>query len=143
MEHRWGVRRPINIAVRLTAGRLTMLDARLANLSMSGALIRGSCVVRVVSQLEVLILTCGAVHAMSLPAYVTRRCIDGIGIEWCEFAPRVVRELLRVSGSEWPGMERLQRIPRRDGFETGTERNIRSAVPSPPAAGEFPAIQSR
>jgi hypothetical protein len=30
-----------------------------------------------------------------LEAHVSRKLNDGVGIEWCEFAPKVVKDLLR------------------------------------------------
>jgi hypothetical protein len=71
------------------------------NLSVSGALIEADLDARVLSRVQVILLlpACPRHEAPVVEAYVARRHGHGIGVEWCEFAPRAVRELLRETFS--------------------------------------------
>jgi hypothetical protein len=103
MDHRWGRRVQVDFPVRVAAHRCAVRDGRLIDLSVSGALIEADLDARVLSRVQVtLLLPTYANHdAPTVEAYVARKHGHGIGIEWCEFAPGAVRELLRetVNGS--------------------------------------------
>lgn len=97
MEHRWGQRLDVEVAVRIAGRPYSVRAARLVNLSMSGAYIRVSAELRRLSRLQVAI---ALPHRFSHPtpvvsAYVARKGPDGVGVEWCEHAPKPVLELLR------------------------------------------------
>ncbi len=98
MEHRWGERIPVDFPVRVTVLPYSVREGRLNDLSVSGAFIRTNLEPRLLSRVQI---------AMALPfypkheaplifAYVARKYPDGIGVEWCEFAPLPVREILRA-----------------------------------------------
>jgi hypothetical protein len=100
MEHRWGERVRVNIPVHVSAAALAGFDGCMKNLSLSGALMKADCDLRLHSLIEVHIevhieLPPPAPRAAVLKAHVSRRLKDGIGIEWCEFAPAIVKDLLR------------------------------------------------
>jgi hypothetical protein len=103
MDHRWGRRVQVDFPVRVAAHRFALRDGRLIDLSVSGALIEADLDARMLSRVQVtLILPAYPRHeAPTVEAYVARKHGHGIGVEWCEFAPRAVRELLRetVNGS--------------------------------------------
>lgn len=101
MEHRWGERVPLSIPVRLTGYPFSVRVGRLTNLSVSGAQIKADFEVRLLSRIHVAIeLPQRSKHeAPTITAYVTRKFRDGIGIEWCEFAPNAVGELLRSAAA--------------------------------------------
>jgi hypothetical protein len=103
MDHRWGRRVQVDFPVRVAAHRFAVRDGRLIDLSVSGALIEADLDSRVLSRIQVVILLPGYPRheAPTVEAYVARKHRHSIGVEWCEFAPRTVRELLRetVSGS--------------------------------------------
>jgi hypothetical protein len=40
--------------------------------------------------------------AAAITAYVSRKVEEGVGIEWCEFAPTVIKDLLRSSSIPLP-----------------------------------------
>ena len=89
MEHRWGARVRLAIPVRLTAAHSQLTSiGRLTDLSISGGLI-AEFKLRPLARLEV------HLEGESLPAYVVRVCDEGSAIEWCQFAPRLVIQLLR------------------------------------------------
>jgi uncharacterized membrane protein len=96
MEHRWGERVLVDFPVRLTAHPFTKRSGRLTDLSVSGAYIEVSMDVRVLARIEVSILavTWAKHEASVIAAYVTRKYRQGVGIEWCEFAPPVINGLL-------------------------------------------------
>jgi PilZ domain-containing protein len=103
MDHRWGRRVRVDFPVRVAAHRFAVRDGRLIDLSVSGALIEADLDARVLSRIQVVLLLPDYPRheAPAVEAYVARKHRHGIGVEWCEFAPRAVRELLRetVRGS--------------------------------------------
>jgi hypothetical protein len=97
MEHRWGERVGVDIPVRITAHHFSVRPGRLANLSVSGAFIKAAFELRLLSRVQIAIeLPHRAKHeAPTVAAYVARKFKDGIGIEWCEFAPAAISRLLQ------------------------------------------------
>ena len=96
MEHRWGERVRVNIPVHVSAAALAGFDGCMKNLSLSGALMKADCELRLHSLIDVHIeLPPPAPRAAVLKAHVSRKLKEGIGIEWCEFAPTIVKDLLR------------------------------------------------
>ena len=97
MEHRWGERVRLDIPARITLHSFAVRNGRLTNLSVSGAYLKTDFDVRVLAKIQVAIeLPHRWRHeAPSVPAYVTRKFRDGIGIEWCQFAPPAISELLQ------------------------------------------------
>jgi hypothetical protein len=98
MEHRWGERVQVDFPVRVTALRFSVRGGRLADLSVSGALVKADLDARLLSRVQVaIILPLWSKHASPVvEAYVARKHKNGFGIEWCEFAPPSVSELLRI-----------------------------------------------
>jgi hypothetical protein len=97
MDHRWGERIRVDFPVRIMAHPFAKRDGRLTDLSVSGANIHTTVPIRPRSRLEVTLLKApwARQHAAVICAYVTRRYWDGVGVEWCEFAPEAVDSLLR------------------------------------------------
>jgi hypothetical protein len=97
MEHRWGERLQVNVPVRVSAHAFSGHDGRLTNLSVSGAHLQAEMELRVGSRVEiVMILPYRSKHeAPAVLGFVTRKNRDGFGLEWCQFAPPAVAELLR------------------------------------------------
>jgi len=98
MEHRWGERVQVDFPVRVIAHRFSVRDGRLADLSVSGALVKAEFEARLLSRIQVAIdLPLWPKHESPIvEAYVARRYKHEFGIEWCEFAPRAVSDLLRA-----------------------------------------------
>ena len=98
MEHRWGERVQVDFPVRVTAHRFAVSYGRLADLSVSGALVESHFEARRLGRIQIaIVLPLWPKHESPLvEAYVARRCKRGFGIEWCEFAPHAVCELLRA-----------------------------------------------
>jgi hypothetical protein len=97
MEHRWGQRVAVDIPVRITGHPFSVRTGRLANLSVSGAFIKAELQLRLLSRIQVAIdVPHRSRHdAPIVAAYVARKGKDGIGIEWCEFAPPDISRLLQ------------------------------------------------
>lgn len=99
MEHRWGVRYLLDVSIRLE-GRLNLLVfARLRNASSSGAYVETPVVPTLESRVWVEL---GSPPSRGgdrcrIPAYVVRRDGRGVGLEWCEFAPRPVLALIETT----------------------------------------------
>jgi PilZ domain len=98
MEHRWGERVAVDFPIRVSALRFSVREGRLADLSVSGALVKAELEARVLSRIQIaLILPLWLKHESPMvEAYVARKHGKEFGIEWCEFAPRAVSELLRA-----------------------------------------------
>lgn len=108
MEHRWGQRVAVDVAVRIAARRYKVRAARLVDLSVSGAYIKVAADLRLLSRVQVAIaLPHRFAHPTPVvPAYVARKYRDGVGVEWCDLAPKPVVELLRYAAlhrREHPG----------------------------------------
>jgi hypothetical protein len=87
----------VDIPVRIAGQPFSVRTGRLSNLSVSGAFIRAEFQPRLMARIEVAIeLAHRSRHdAPIIAAYVARKGKDGIGIEWCEFAPPDVSRLLQ------------------------------------------------
>jgi hypothetical protein len=101
MEHRWGGRITVDLAIRLAGRPYNVRQARLVDLSASGAYIKVCPDLRLLSRVQIAI---ALPHRLAHPtpmvaAYVARKGKDGVGVEWCEYAPKPVLELLRYAAA--------------------------------------------
>jgi hypothetical protein len=95
MEHRWGERVRVNLPVYVSAGAYTGFDGCMKNLSLSGALMNSDWDLRLHSLIEVHIQLPPSPRVDIIKAQVSRKLKEGVGIEWCEFAPTIIKDLLR------------------------------------------------
>ena len=98
MEHRWGQRLNVAIPIRLcSSSDRRETAAQLANLSLSGAWIPIQLDVRPLAIIQVIFQRPGLPEDSpdTVEACVARQSHDGIGLEWCEYAPQVVVRLLQ------------------------------------------------
>ncbi len=80
----------MQLAVHLKSTRPPATSiGRPRNLSRSGALVSG-CDLQLFSLIHIVL------QDETIAAYVTRLGDDGAGVEWCEFAPPAVAELLQT-----------------------------------------------
>ena len=94
-ESRWGDRVRVNIQVQVSANALSA-EGYLENLSLSGGFLKADVDLGLHALIQVSInMPSPAQRATAIAAYVARRAQEGIGVEWCEFAPSVVKDLLR------------------------------------------------
>jgi hypothetical protein len=96
MEHRWGERIRMDMPVRVSANELAGIRGCMRDLSLSGALLKIDANLRLHALVEVSVeLPPPSPRPAILLAHVSRKREEDVGIEWCEFAPIVVKELLR------------------------------------------------
>jgi len=96
LEHRWGARVQVNIPVRVEATALPLGNGCMKDLSLSGAFIKSDRDLRLHALVEVIIaLPPPSSRTAVIQAHVSRKFQEGVGIEWCEFAPNIVRDLVR------------------------------------------------
>ena len=98
MEHRWGERVVCHIPVRVEDGAGLILDAHLVNVSVSGAFLEIRVARHLSSALFVKFDSLSACMRAGprIMAYVVRRTMHGLGLEWADFAPSIVRALIAV-----------------------------------------------
>ncbi|HEV7610589.1 MAG TPA: PilZ domain-containing protein [Steroidobacteraceae bacterium] len=95
---RWGQRIAVDIPVQVAAQDSPAINGRLKNLSLSGALMEADHELRMHAYIEI------SIHgsATRIMARVTRISKDAAGVEWCEFAPKAVKDLLRSPSVQPP-----------------------------------------
>jgi hypothetical protein len=102
-EHRWGARIRVNVPVRVSSPSETAIDGRIRDLSLSGALVATTLAAPLNSRIAVtLALSSPAQIDAVIEAHVTRRDNGDVGIEWCQFAPAAVKDLLRSASVRLP-----------------------------------------
>jgi hypothetical protein len=102
-ESRWGDRVRVNIPVQISANALSA-DGFMQNLSLSGALLKADVDLGMHALIQVNIETSSpSPRTATIAAYVSRKTRQGIGVEWCEFAPTIVKDLLRSPTIPLPG----------------------------------------
>lgn len=96
LEHRWGERIRVEVPVQVSADQVAGIRGCTRNLSLSGALLRVDANLRLHALIEVSVaLRPPSQGAAVILAHVSRQRNEDAGIEWCEFAPAVVKDLLR------------------------------------------------
>ena len=104
MEHRCGNRVQLSLTARLILPSRS-LAARLENVSLSGAFV--VVAERIPEQtrfvVELADPEAGSRSPCRLAAHVVRETANGIGIEWCTFAPWPLLRLLRQRDASIPG----------------------------------------
>lgn len=94
--HRWGQRIAVDIPVQVAACALPAFHGHLKNLSWSGALIETAHELPLHAYIAISVkLPETGDSATTVMARVTRQSKEAVGVEWCEFAPRTVKDLLR------------------------------------------------
>ena len=94
MEHRWGRRISLDAAVCLSS-RAGLIHGQLTNVSLSGAYVKTNTPVPPMSH------TClelqGSNNTATWPtkAWIVRVDQEGVGLEWWEFSPPLLDELLK------------------------------------------------
>ena len=89
MDHRWGQRVAVDLAVQLLCHPRTIAVGRLMNVSVSGAFVRTGFVPALLAPVRILgfLSETEGTRRAAIEGYVVRRERDGFGIEWFELAP--------------------------------------------------------
>ena len=100
MEHRWGERVPLDCPARRVLSDGTMVEARVLNASISGALIRTEHRIPVYTTLAVRLVIPGTAgrRTLELPACLVRVAREGVAVEWRDMAVPTLIALLREAG---------------------------------------------
>ncbi len=95
MEHRWGVRRPTHVRVRIFGRSSEIATGWLRDLSLTGTFVRTSLIAPVMSTVRVVPhhLSPAELRPRELFAYVVRIGTGGLGLEWWDIAPESLRRL--------------------------------------------------
>jgi hypothetical protein len=98
-ERRWGPRIQVDLPVRLALPQGRSETGRMRNLSMSGALIECSAELPTFTTMRVEILADASALTgkIELGARVVRAEHPCLGIEWREFQPQALADLLKAS----------------------------------------------
>jgi hypothetical protein len=100
---RWGQRISVDIPVQVAAEASPATHGHLKNISLSGALMEADRELRLHAYIELSIkFPETGRSAMRVMARVTRKFKDTVGVEWCEFAPNAVKDLLRSPSIQLP-----------------------------------------
>ena len=98
-ERRWGPRIQVDLPVRLTLAQGRSETGRMRNVSMSGALIECQAELPTFTTMRVEILAGAETSpgAIELGARVVRAEHPCLGIEWREFQPQALADLIKAS----------------------------------------------
>jgi hypothetical protein len=106
MDHRWGQRITVDLAVQLLCHPRTIAVGQLANVSVSGAFVRTAMVPALLAPVRILgfLSEREGARREAIEGYVVRRERGGFGIEWFELAPagicRFLMEGVGLNGFE-------------------------------------------
>lgn len=156
MEHRWGERRSINLAVTFVMMPSTAGTGRVTNISSTGAFMETRMPLRLLSLLYLQPTASAEGENRRITATVVRRNATGVGLEWCEFEVQTLKFYLRLATEalpvgddhRWrPPIERsstwIADVPVGKDLETRRAAESISAHlpnPSPPRSVELPSI---
>lgn len=127
MEHRWGVRHLLDVSVRLDGRPQVLTFARLKEASSSGAYIETRTAPPMLSRVWVELDWDRRDDSNRIAAYVVRTDQGGVGLEWCDFAPRAILALIERS-------RRLVARDRRENIPAAIRRLPSGMVRPPPDA---------
>ncbi|MEA3172693.1 MAG: hypothetical protein QOF42_104 [Gammaproteobacteria bacterium] len=93
----------VDIPVQVAAAAVAGVDCFIKDLSLSGAFVRSDRDLRLHTLIDVRIeLPPPTTRIAIVKAYISRKVQEGVGIEWCEFAPTIVKDLLRSAVVRFP-----------------------------------------
>jgi hypothetical protein len=106
MDHRWGQRVAVDLAVQLLCHPRTIAVGRLMNVSVSGAFVRTGLVPALLAPVRILgfLSEHEGMRREAIEGYVVRRERGGFGIEWFELAPAGICRFLLAS-AQLPAFE--------------------------------------
>ncbi len=95
MEHRWGKRMPVSLAVQLETPGCGRIPGEMVDVSVSGALIKTRLRLQPLNSLRLIVVT---EHVrVELPATVARATEDGFAVEWRDMACPELLQLLNAN----------------------------------------------
>ena len=123
MDHRWGERIVVDLAVQLLCHPRTIAVGQLANVSVSGAYVRTGFVPALLAPVRILgfLSEHEGMRREAIEGYVVRRERGGFGIEWFDLAPAGICRFL-LAGVKGLPVESFE-----DNYEPVRSRVIRAA----------------
>lgn len=111
MEHRWGERVPMSLKVRLVSRPGAIGSGCLREVSLSGALVQTDLKLPVLTHvaIEFKLDQRNVNEIQEVAACVVRRIDNGLGVEWCEFAPEVICDLLAGTHAQSASLPALRK----------------------------------
>ena len=110
MEHRCGARYEVDLAVYArTHGGVVSCVGWLRDISVSGGFLRITLPVQALSHISMRLIDADGAFGPRLEGQVVRLSPDGVGIEWCDYAPELIRDWI---------------IPARVGSESAAEASL-------------------
>ncbi len=94
MEHRWGTRVGVLVPVRIVSGEERSTRGYMVDLSLSGACIRTRARLPKMSLVQLELDAFPSMRSARIEGYVVRAAHHVLGIEWGEFAPPLIRDLI-------------------------------------------------
>jgi len=112
MEHRWGARVDLDWPVRVTLQDGAVVEGRLRNASISGALIETPVRLAPLTPLSVLLVTGRGAQrrTLELPACVARVDRAGFAVEWRDMAVPALVDRLREAGATEQALQERDRV---------------------------------
>lgn len=102
-ECRWGDRLRVDIPIQVSTNTAADAEGCMKNLSLSGALVRTEVEFGIHALVRITLkMPPPSKRAATIAAYVSRKAQEGVGVEWCEFAPPIVKDLLRSPTMPFP-----------------------------------------
>jgi hypothetical protein len=102
-DSRWDDRVRVDIPVQVSANDLSAHGC-MKNLSLSGALVKADVDLGMHALVQVDIeISSPSGPAAAITAYISRKDEEGFGVKWCEYAPSIVKSLLRSPTISLPG----------------------------------------
>jgi hypothetical protein len=93
----------VDLPVHVSVVAVVEVDCFIENLSLSGALVKSDCDLRLHTLIDVRIeLPPPTARVAFVQAHIARKLQEGLGIEWCEFAPNIVKDLLQSPSVRLP-----------------------------------------
>jgi hypothetical protein len=133
MEHRWGERVAVQTPVELFFGSSAAVQGLLENVSSSGGFIRieGTAPPRGPVQVRLTALATSRRRTARIAGYIVRETADGVGVEWRQFAPAPVRELMSRDAPRTRVVKHKVRVAaaaRRSGASAGLTHTVLTVV---------------
>ena len=110
MERRWGNRVPVDESVCIKRENATVGFASLSEVSLSGGFLRTRWRLPNLSRVHVELpdVMKDAGTSGHIEAFIVRQTTEGLGLEWCEFAPPSIARLIETHSRNYP---RTQQLP--------------------------------
>lgn len=94
LEHRWGVRSRLDIPVRIDCSSGVLVLGVMRDASVSGAFVSTAVPLPAMTVVKLVPVSTRCEARDAVEAFIVRRTAEGAGLEWCDFAPVSILELI-------------------------------------------------